>query len=192
MSGKGFQAAGGALDGGRHAGCGFVQPKTGGGAVPHPGTVDLKPREFLLITLHRAENTDDPRRIRSIVAALNELSVPAVFPMHPRTRNWLKQMELSLSNPLVQVIEPVGYLDMLRLEANAKKILTDSGGVQKEAFFLQVPVITMRDETEWVETVEQGADPLDGGGQDSHSGSRGTVRGGFHPDFFRFRGWPGG
>jgi UDP-GlcNAc3NAcA epimerase len=124
--------------------------------------LDLKPREFLLITLHRAENTDDPRRMRSIVAALNELSVPAVFPMHPRTRNRLKQMELSLSNPLVQVIEPVGYLDMLRLEANAKKILTDSGGVQKEAFFLQVPVITMRDETEWVETVEQGANRLTG------------------------------
>ncbi len=124
--------------------------------------LELEPGQYLLITLHRAENTDDLRRMKSIVDAFNELSIPAVLPMHPRTRNRLKQMELSLSNPLVKVIEPVGYLDMLQLEANARKILTDSGGVQKEAFFLQVPVITMRDETEWVETVEQGANRLTG------------------------------
>lgn len=124
--------------------------------------LELEPRNYLLITVHRAENTDDPRRLESIVAAFNELSVPAVLPMHPRTKNSLKQMGLSLTNPLVKVIEPVGYLDMLRLEANAGKILTDSGGVQKEAFLLQVPVITLRDETEWVETVEQGANRLTG------------------------------
>lgn len=124
--------------------------------------LELDPRKYLLITLHRAENTDDPQRLKSIVSAFNELSVSAVLPMHPRTRNRLKQMELSIRNPLVKVIEPVGYLDMLQLEANAMKILTDSGGVQKEAFFLQVPVITLRDETEWVETVEQGANCLTG------------------------------
>jgi len=120
--------------------------------------LDLDPRSYLLITLHRAENTDDPRRLESIVAAFNELAVPAVLPMHPRTRNRLKEMELFIRNPLVKVIDPV----MLQLEANARKILTDSGGVQKEAFFLRVPVITMRDETEWIETVEQGANCLTG------------------------------
>jgi UDP-GlcNAc3NAcA epimerase len=129
--------------------------------------LQLDPRSYLLVTLHRAENTDDPRRLKSIVAALNELSVSAVFPMHPRTRDRLRKVGLSIQNPLVKVIEPVGYLDMLQLEANAMKILTDSGGVQKEAFFLQVPVITLRDETEWIETVEQGANRLTGANKEA-------------------------
>ncbi len=129
--------------------------------------LQLDPRSYLLVTLHRAENTDDLRRLKSIVAALNELSVSAVFPMHPRTRDRLRKVGLSIQNPLVKVIEPVGYLDMLQLEANAMKILTDSGGVQKEAFFLQVPVITLRDETEWIETVEQGANRLTGANKEA-------------------------
>ncbi len=87
--------------------------------------------------------------------------------MHPRTRDRLRKVGLSIQNPLVKVIEPVGYLDMLQLEANAMKILTDSGGVQKEAFFLQVPVITLRDETEWIETVEQGANRLTGANKEA-------------------------
>ncbi|PTX62543.1 UDP-GlcNAc3NAcA epimerase [Melghirimyces profundicolus] len=115
----------------------------------------LEPGSYLLITFHRAENTDDPERLKEIVSALNALSAPAVLPLHPRTRNKMKSDGLSFNNRFLKVIEPVGYLDMLRLESGAKKILTDSGGVQKEAFLLGVPCITMRDETEWTETVEQ-------------------------------------
>jgi UDP-GlcNAc3NAcA epimerase len=115
---------------------------------------DLQPGKYILITLHRAENTDDPARLSEIVSAINELSLPAVLPLHPRTHGKLENANLTITNSNVLVIEPVGYLDMLQLEVNAHKILTDSGGVQKEAFFAQVPCITMRDETEWTETVE--------------------------------------
>jgi UDP-GlcNAc3NAcA epimerase len=126
----------------------------------------LEKKGYLLITLHRAENTDDPRRLSQIVSALNELEVPAVLPLHPRTKNKMNQQGLSFDNPHLKVIQPVGYLDMLQLEAHAQKILTDSGGVQKEAFLVQVPCITMRDETEWVETVEKGTNVLVGADKD--------------------------
>ncbi|KFZ39566.1 MULTISPECIES: non-hydrolyzing UDP-N-acetylglucosamine 2-epimerase [Thermoactinomyces] len=122
----------------------------------------LEPGSYILITLHRAENTDDPKRLHEIVKAINELPVPAVLPLHPRTRGKLKEYGFAIQNDRVQCIEPVGYLDMLQLEVNAKKILTDSGGVQKEAMFARVPCITMRDETEWTETVELGANRLVG------------------------------
>ncbi|SFI64756.1 non-hydrolyzing UDP-N-acetylglucosamine 2-epimerase [Thermoflavimicrobium dichotomicum] len=122
----------------------------------------LEANRYLLITLHRAENTDDPARLKEIIEAVNELDTPAVLPLHPRTHGKLEQFGLKIQNPYVLVIEPVGYLDMLQLEVHAQKILTDSGGVQKEAFFAQVPCITMRDETEWVETVELGANVLVG------------------------------
>jgi UDP-GlcNAc3NAcA epimerase len=124
--------------------------------------LNVGPKEYVLITLHRAENTDDPARLSQIISALNELPLPAVLPLHPRTKGKMAQMGLSIRNPNVKLIEPVGYLDMLQLEVNAKKILTDSGGVQKEAFFAKVPCITMRDETEWTETVELGANLLVG------------------------------
>jgi UDP-GlcNAc3NAcA epimerase len=124
--------------------------------------LNLEPSSFLLITLHRAENTDDPKRLKEIVQAINQLEDQAVLPLHPRTYGKLEQYQLEIANPNVMVIEPVGYLDMLQLEVNAKKILTDSGGVQKEAFFAQVPCITMRDETEWTETVELGTNRLVG------------------------------
>lgn len=124
--------------------------------------LNVQPKEYVLITLHRAENTDDENRLREIIHAINHLSMPAVFPLHPRTNHKLKAMGLSITNSMVHVIEPVGYLDMLELEVHAKKILTDSGGVQKEAFFAQVPCITMRDETEWTETVELGTNILVG------------------------------
>jgi UDP-GlcNAc3NAcA epimerase len=122
----------------------------------------LSSGSYVLVTLHRAENTDDRARLGEIVKALNELPLPAVLPLHPRTRGKLEVHGFALTNPNVKVIEPVGYLDMLQLEVNAKKILTDSGGVQKEAFFARVPCITMRDETEWTETVELGANVLVG------------------------------
>lgn len=124
--------------------------------------LELSSRSYVLVTLHRAENTDVPERLAGIVRALNQLSVPAVLPLHPRTRGKLEQTGLTIENPLVHVIDPVGYLDMLQLESHAKKILTDSGGVQKEAFFVCVPCITMRDETEWTETVELGCNILVG------------------------------
>ncbi|SFS33955.1 non-hydrolyzing UDP-N-acetylglucosamine 2-epimerase [Marininema halotolerans] len=124
--------------------------------------IGLEKGSYVLITLHRAENTDDPKRLSAIVRALNQLSVPSVLPLHPRTRGRMKEHGLTFNNPNLLVIEPIGYLDMLYLESQALKILTDSGGVQKEAFILEVPCITMRDETEWTETIEQGANCLTG------------------------------
>jgi UDP-N-acetylglucosamine 2-epimerase (non-hydrolysing) len=118
--------------------------------------LDLMPRGYYLVTVHRAENTDDPRRLKSIVEALCQID-DVVFPCHPRTEKRLREEGLwDKLNEEVNITKPVGYLEMLLLEKNAKKILTDSGGVQKEAYILKVPCITMRDETEWVETVEDG------------------------------------
>lgn len=124
--------------------------------------LDLKPGGYYLATIHRAENTDDPRRLKNIAEALEEIG-DVVFPCHPRAEKYLKQLDLWDSlNRQSRVIKPVGYLDMIMLEKNARKILTDSGGVQKEAYFLGVPCITLRDETEWVETVEDGWNVLAG------------------------------
>ncbi|TCS95652.1 non-hydrolyzing UDP-N-acetylglucosamine 2-epimerase [Hazenella coriacea] len=128
--------------------------------------LDLKPESYILITLHRAENTDDPARLQQIIGALNQLSIPSVLPLHPRTKGKLSEAGLEIKNPLVKLIDPVGYLDMLQLEVHAQKILTDSGGVQKEAFFAEVPCITMRDETEWTETVTLGCNRLVGADQE--------------------------
>lgn len=115
---------------------------------------------YLLVTVHRAENTDDASRLRVIVEALSVLSQtsPVVWPMHPRTRSALHKAGLVdlLTSSNIRVIEPVGYLDMVKLETGAEVIVTDSGGVQKEAYFFRVPCVTLRDETEWVELVETG------------------------------------
>lgn len=113
----------------------------------------LEPKRYLLATVHRASNTDDSQKLSGILAALSEIGEPVVFPIHPRTRQRMAEAGLSAS---VQLIEPVGYLDMLMLERNARLILTDSGGVQKEAYILGVPCVTLRSETQWVETVEMG------------------------------------
>ncbi|HYG51164.1 MAG TPA: UDP-N-acetylglucosamine 2-epimerase (non-hydrolyzing) [Flavobacteriales bacterium] len=115
----------------------------------------LKENEFSLCTIHRAENTNDIDRLRNICGALNECEQNIVLPLHPRTLKYLGEYGIKL-NDKIRVIEPVGYLDMVLLEKNASKIITDSGGVQKEAFFMRKPCITMRDQTEWVETVECG------------------------------------
>ncbi len=122
----------------------------------------LKPKDYYLATVHRASNTDDPDKLRAITEALKDLE-NVVFPCHPRTEKYLR--EFGLWNDLVRktkVIKPVGYLDMLLLEKNAKKIITDSGGVQKEAYLLGTACITLRDETEWLETVEDGWNVLVG------------------------------
>ena len=125
--------------------------------------LNLNPKEFLLATVHRASNTDNKENLSSIVEAFSDSKETIVFPIHPRTRKCLKEYNLwekVLKN--TKVIPPVGYLDMLKLESNARKILTDSGGVQKEAYMLGVPCITLRDNTEWVETIEEGWNILTG------------------------------
>jgi UDP-GlcNAc3NAcA epimerase len=119
--------------------------------------------QYYLATLHRAENTDDPKVLNSILKALNEIgrNTFVVLPLHPRTKKMMKVHHLfSFKN--IKFIEPVSYLDMLKLEKNAKAILTDSGGVQKEAYWLKVPCFTLREETEWVETVKSGWNALVG------------------------------
>jgi UDP-GlcNAc3NAcA epimerase len=121
----------------------------------------LRRKGYLLATVHRSENTDDLKRLTSILGALNALVEPVVFPVHPRTRKAIAESNLRLG-PDVHLIEPVGYLEMVALTDSARCVLTDSGGLQKEAYWLGVPCITLRDETEWVETVEAGWNTLAG------------------------------
>lgn len=116
---------------------------------------------YVLLTLHRPSNTDDPGRLEAILASLEASPRPVVWPMHPRTRLRLAEFRLELPEK-VRLIEPVGYLDMAMLESSAALIATDSGGVQKEAFFHKVPCLTLRNETEWTELVELGVNRLVG------------------------------
>jgi UDP-N-acetylglucosamine 2-epimerase len=126
--------------------------------------LQLAPRDYLLATVHRAENTDRPENLTQIWEALCQLARSGhriVFPVHPRTRPRLDGLATA-GPPNLAMIEPVPYLDMLLLEKNADIILTDSGGVQKEACWLRVPCVTLREETEWIETVESGWNRLAG------------------------------
>lgn len=116
---------------------------------------NIAPNNYILVTIHRAENTNDINRLTNIVDALNESENNIILPLHPRTKKYIEDYGLKFNNN-IKVIEPVGYLEMIFLELNSKKIVTDSGGVQKEAFFIGKPCITLRDETEWVETIENG------------------------------------
>jgi UDP-GlcNAc3NAcA epimerase len=119
----------------------------------------LAPGSYVLATVHRAENTDDPQRLLAIVEGLQAVAqrMPVVWPLHPRTRGVLQRIRrLEGLSPNVHLIDPVRYLDMVQLEKYAAVIATDSGGVQKEAFFYRVPCVTLRDETEWVELVDSG------------------------------------
>ena len=124
----------------------------------------VEPGGYYLATIHRAGNTDDRLRLRGIVEGLGELDRSTILPLHPRTRAALDGFGLlPLRSPgRVRIVEPLGYLDMLQLERHAAAIVTDSGGVQKEAYFLGVPCVTVRDETEWVETTEDGWNVLVG------------------------------
>ena len=124
-------------------------------------SLGLERSAYALATVHRAANTDDPDRMRAILDALGSLSSPVVFPVHPRTRKMIGELGLSVSDT-VRLIEPVGHFDVLILQENADCILTDSGGMQKEAYLLGVRCITLREETEWVETVEAGWNRLAG------------------------------
>lgn len=119
--------------------------------------------KYLAVTIHRPSNTDNKEHMVDIMDALGQTGEDVVFPAHPRTIKYLKEYGLLEALPEnIKVIEPLGYLDMLMLMGSAKKVITDSGGVQKEAYMLKVPCITLRDNTEWVETVESGWNVLVG------------------------------
>lgn len=118
--------------------------------------------QYILTTLHRAENTNDPERLKNIVETLNEIhadQMPVVLPLHPRTKNKLEAFNLKLN---VHLIDPVGYFDMIELIQHSQLVMTDSGGLQKEAFFFKKNCVTMRDQTEWVELVEAGVNVIVG------------------------------
>lgn len=122
-------------------------------------TLDLTGKEYMLATIHRADNTSSKERLTNIIQGFLTSETLIVFPTHPRTHKFLRQTGLLAKLQKAKnilITEPLSYFDFLLLQKNAKKILTDSGGVQKEAYFFKVPCITLRDETEWVETVETG------------------------------------
>lgn len=119
----------------------------------------VHPKQYLLVTVHRSYNTDNPENLSAILCALQEVSEPIIFPIHPRTRQRMNSFGLfntNLKSSSIRFIDPLSYLDMIYLEQNARIILTDSGGIQKEAYFFSVPCVTLRFETEWVETVQSG------------------------------------
>lgn len=130
--------------------------------------LNLSPQNYYLATVHRAENTGEKEHLSNILNAFVQIATetcPVIFPIHPRTKKYLREYSLTSlaeKNPFVKMIDPVGFIDMVMLEKNAKTILTDSGGIQKEAYFHQVPCITLREETEWTETIEAGWNQLAG------------------------------
>jgi UDP-N-acetylglucosamine 2-epimerase len=126
----------------------------------------LDPKTYALLTLHRPENVDDAQKLRNIATAIIQLkNLPVIFPVHPRTQKQLKKIKVYRKlqeKPHIKLVEPLGYHDILRLIQNAKVVFTDSGGIQKEAFWLHTPCITLRENTEWIETVHLKANYLTG------------------------------
>ncbi|MBG0777482.1 MAG: UDP-N-acetylglucosamine 2-epimerase (non-hydrolyzing) [Desulfovibrionaceae bacterium] len=154
----------------------YAQRSAEPGAAPTAARVlaELGGAPFALCTLHRAENTDDPARLAAIVRALAEISargaargVPVVLPLHPRTRALAPRAGVDLEGAGLRLLDPVPYFDMLELLKACAVVLTDSGGLQKEAFFFARPCVTLRDETEWVELVEHGVNRLAGADTDA-------------------------
>ncbi|MFC6731899.1 non-hydrolyzing UDP-N-acetylglucosamine 2-epimerase [Haladaptatus sp. DYSN1] len=124
--------------------------------------------EYILATVHRPANTDDPETLRGIVEALGDAPLPVVFPAHPRTVARLESFGLlDTAHNNLKLVSPVGYRDLVRLLAGAERVATDSGGIQKEAFFLDTPCVTLREETEWMETVDAGRNVLVGSSPDA-------------------------
>jgi UDP-N-acetylglucosamine 2-epimerase (non-hydrolysing) len=129
--------------------------------------LNLKSKGYLVATIHRASNTDNKENLQNIIEAFQELKENIIFPVHPRTEKLLKKYGLYESlRSSVTLVEPLGFLDFIKLMNHAKMILTDSGGVQKEAYNLKVPCVTLRENTEWVETIEDGWNILAGSEKD--------------------------
>lgn len=120
---------------------------------------------FALATVHRAENTDDPNRLSAIMDALGNINIPVILPLHPRTKQRLQH--INFNNNVVRIVPPLSYRQMVLLQKQASLVLTDSGGIQKEAYWLGVPCITMRDETEWKELVTAGGNVVTGANRDA-------------------------
>jgi UDP-GlcNAc3NAcA epimerase len=139
----------------------YLQPRLASQAPMLLSALDVAPHAYFLVTIHRPLNTDNPVAMRNIAYALNKLEMPILFPIHPRTRKCLEGYDITWGKH-IRFIDPVGYISMLALEQGAYRVLTDSGGVQKEAFLLGVPCVTLREETEWIETVESGWNVLVG------------------------------
>lgn len=147
---------------------------------------DLQEKQYYLVTVHRAANVDKRENLENILDGLEKIDHEVVFPLHPRTKKMLIENRYSFSNSRIRFIDPVRYIDMLALERGALAILTDSGGVQKEAYFFKVPCITLREETEWLETVESGWNVLAGTDKKKIKEALGpqTGRNNSHPDFY--------
>jgi UDP-N-acetylglucosamine 2-epimerase (non-hydrolysing) len=127
----------------------------------------ITPNKYLVLTVHRPANTDSKEHMENIIGAVGEAGMQAVFPVHPRTHKCLEDYRIGKRLPTnIIITEPLGYLDMLKLMRHAHRILTDSGGIQKEAYLLGVPCITLRENTEWVETLEEGWNVLVGADHD--------------------------
>jgi len=123
--------------------------------------LNLKNQGYILSTVHRQENTDNLQKLKNIFSALSKSSAPVIMPIHPRTKSIINENNIKYSS-IINIIDPIGYLDMITLEKNALKIVTDSGGIQKEAFFFHTPCITIRNETEWIELVNAKVNKLVG------------------------------
>ena len=130
---------------------------------PLADVTEFDDHSYYVATIHRAENTDDPARLAGIFEGLGRIDAPVIVPLHPRTREGLESVDLP---PNVHITPPIGYLSMLSLVSHARGVLTDSGGLQKEAIWLGVPCITLRDETEWVETTQRGWNTIAGADPD--------------------------
>ena len=139
----------------------WAKERSTGAADALLGRLGLKQTQYLVVTLHRSENTDDKTQFRRILEALNSLDEPVVFPVHPRARKIIDGTDFQPKLNL-HLIDPIGYLEMVALVGSARLVLTDSGGLQKEAYWLGVPCLTMRNETEWIETVQTGWNVLVG------------------------------
>ncbi|WP_186576730.1 non-hydrolyzing UDP-N-acetylglucosamine 2-epimerase [Aquibacillus kalidii] len=149
--------------------------------------LSLSSDNFYLATVHRAENTDQPERLKSILEAFQQLDRQVIIPLHPRTKNKIDQFNLTdlIDSSAIKIVDPMDYFDMLTISSNANLILTDSGGLQKEAYMLKVPCITLRDETEWIETVDTGWNQLVGANSQQIVDSVGSIQiPSAHPDLF--------
>jgi UDP-N-acetylglucosamine 2-epimerase len=139
----------------------FLQVAPNAAASLRPDLAAIAAQDFVLLTLHRSENVDDPNRLRAILAAFESAPLPVLFPVHPRTAARLRDFGLRVPERLL-CCEPLGYVEMVALESRARTIFTDSGGVQREAYFAGVPCVTLRDSTEWTNTVDAGWNRLTG------------------------------